>query len=72
VGSTNTVIIDNSDDDGFWVIKDIDTHVHIDYFELDPEMSNSDIELDVDDKASYAELAGMKDEQALDWFGSDN
>jgi hypothetical protein len=71
VGSANTMTIDDdSDGDGFWAIEDVDTHVHIDYFEPNPEMS--DMESDADDEASHMELAGTEDEQALDWFGSDD
>ena len=71
VGSTNTVTIDDdSDGDGFWIVEDVNTHAHIDYSEPNPEMS--DMGSDADDKASCAELAGMEDEHALDWFGSDD
>jgi hypothetical protein len=71
VGSANTVTIDdNSDGNGFWAIEDVNTHVHIDYFEPNPEMSN--IESDADNEASHAKLAGMEDEHALDWFGSND
>ena len=35
-------------------------------------MSNSDKESDDNDKASYIKLTGAEDEQALDWFGSDD
>jgi hypothetical protein len=48
----------------------VDTHAHIDYFEPNPKMSN--MELDANDEASCVELTGMEDEQALDWFGSDD
>jgi hypothetical protein len=71
VGSTNTMTIDdNLDGDGFWAVKDVDTHAHINYFEPNPEMS--DMESDADNEASHAELAGAEDEHALDWFGSDD
>jgi hypothetical protein len=71
LGSANTVTIDDdSDGDGFWAVKDVDTHVHIDYFE--PNLKMSDMESDTDDEASCIELAGIEDEQALDWFGSDD
>jgi hypothetical protein len=72
VGSANTITIDDLDGNGFWVIKDVDTYTHIDYFVPNPKMSDSDMELDTDDEASHTELAGVKDEQALDWFGSDD
>jgi hypothetical protein len=71
VGSANTMTInDDLDGNGFWAIKDVDTHAHIDYFEPNPEMSN--MESDANDEASHAELTGAEDEHALDWFGSDD
>jgi hypothetical protein len=70
VGSANTMTIDNLDGDGFWLVKEVDTHMHINYTMPDPEPSN--MESDVNDKASCAKLVGAKDEQALDWFGSDD
>jgi hypothetical protein len=57
-------IDDDSDGDGFWAVKDVDTHVHIDYFEPNPKMS--DMESDANNKASHVELAGAEDKQALD------
>jgi hypothetical protein len=71
VGSANTMTIDDDlDGDGFWAVEDVDTYVHIDYFEPNSEMS--DMESDADNEASHAKLAGTEDEHALDWFSSDN
>ena len=61
----------NIDGNGFWVIKE-EIHMHTAYLVLDPKMSNSDTESDDDNKASHVELAGMEDEQPLDWSGSGN
>jgi hypothetical protein len=71
VGSANIVTIDDdSDGDGFWAVEDVDTHMHIDYFEPNPEISN--MESDANNEASRMELTGAEDEQASDWFGSDD
>ena len=71
MGSANIATInDDLDGNGFWVIKE---EIHMLICEPDPKPS--DIELDDnnnDDKASCAELTGTEDEQASDWFGSDN
>jgi hypothetical protein len=66
VGSANTMTIDDLDGDGFWIVKNVDTYVHIDYFVPNPEMSNSDMESDANNEASCVELAGVEDKQALD------
>jgi hypothetical protein len=70
VGSANTMTIDDSDGDSFWLIEEVNTHAHIDYTVPDPELS--DLESDIDDEASCTELAGVEDDQAFDWFGSDD
>jgi hypothetical protein len=72
VGSANAITIDNSDDDSFWLIEEVETYMHTTYTALNPKMSDSDMESDIDDEASCAKLAGVEDKQALDWFGSDN
>jgi hypothetical protein len=72
VGSTNIATIDNLDGNGFWAIEEVETHIHIDYTMLDFNMSDLDIESDIDNEASYIKLASTEDEQALDLFGSDN
>jgi hypothetical protein len=70
VGSANTVTINNLDGDSFWLVKEVDTHAHIDYTVPDPEPS--DMESDIDNEASHAKLASAEDDQAFDWFGSDD
>ena len=72
VGSANTVAISDLDGNGFWLIEKVDTYVHIDYSVPNPKISDSDIESDNNNEASCTELAGIEDEQALDWFGSDD
>ena len=72
MGSANIATInDDLDGDGFWVIKE-EIHTHTAYLMLDPKMSNLDMESDDNNKASHAELAGVEDEQPLDWFSSGN
>jgi hypothetical protein len=72
VGSTNIVTIDNLDGDGFWLIKEEETHTYVYCTEPDFNMSNSDMESDINNKASCTELTSAEDEQALDPFGSDD
>ena len=70
VGSANIATIDdNSDGDGFWVVKEEETHTLI--YEPDPKPSDMESD-DNDDEASHAKLAGVEDEQAFDWFGFDD
>jgi hypothetical protein len=72
MGSANIASIDDSDGDGFWLVEEEETHVYVYCAEPDFDMSDPDMESDVDDEASCAELASAEDEQALDPFGSDD
>jgi hypothetical protein len=72
MGSTNIASINDLDGDGFWLIEEEKMHAYIYCAEPDFDMSDLDMESDVDDKASHAKLASAEDEQALDPFGSDN
>jgi hypothetical protein len=72
VGSTNIMSINNSDGDGFWLIKEEETHAYVYCAKLDFNMSNLDMESDINDKASCTKLASTEDKQALDLFGSDD
>ena len=69
VGSANTVTFDDSDGDGFWVVEEEQIHTLI--YEPDPEPSDIESD-DNDNEASRAELTSAEDEQAFDWFGSDD
>ena len=72
MGSANIASIDDSDGDGFWLVEEEETHAYVYCAEPDFDMSDPDMESDVDDEASHAELASVEDEQALDLFGSDD
>jgi hypothetical protein len=47
-------------------------HIYIYCAKPDFDMSDLDMESDIDNKASYTELTSVKDKQALDLFSSDN
>jgi hypothetical protein len=62
VGFANITSIDDSDGDGFWLIEEEEMHTYVYCAKPDFNISNLDIESDIDNKASYTKLISTEDE----------